>query len=204
MKKIILIFIAVMCSIVAWSDDDERGGKVKLTDAEAYALKKPITRASGEGQSSRPNLARQYAADDARSALSQALESALLRASKNTDSDLSQYLGSDDDAENLYETESRKNNLAKEICQNVLKGTPIVKMDKFYNKKNKRYTVIVCVEYIGDPSDMAKETVKNLKNRLSDDDKKKFESDLDKVEMELEKELLNNASKDEDDEDFEL
>lgn len=201
MRKVLLVLISISCSLIAWSDNG-RGSKDKLTEAESYALKKPATRAFGEGQSPRPNLARQYAVDDARKSLSEVLEIALLRAAKNIDQDLAKFIGSDDGGENLYETNESKDNLTKVICQNVIKGTPIVKMDRFYNKKNKMYSVVVCVEYIGEPADMAKETVKNLKDRLSDNDKIKIESNLDMLEKGIEKELLDNDSMEKEDEDF--
>ncbi len=88
MKKLFLIVLVAFSTLLACAQKEERGSSVKLSDAEAYALKKPTTRASGEGRSPRPNLARQYAVDDARGALSQALEMAILNASKTLSSDI--------------------------------------------------------------------------------------------------------------------
>lgn len=194
MKKVIVIFVALILSVNLWADDNDYGSKIKLTDSEAYALKKPATRASGKGTSMRENIARQKAMDDARGALSQSLEMAIMNASKTLSFDIEQYSASDDDGASLYEGGSRSNNLVKTISQNVLKGTPVVKTDKFYKKKNRMYTVFVCVEYSGGVEEMAEEAVKELKNRISDKDRARIDSELDKWQKEIENELENQSA----------
>lgn len=194
MKKLILLALAVIVSVsVCLADDNPRGSSQKLSDAESYALKKP-TRASGEGVSRKNNVAKQKAADAARSELSQSLEAAILAASKSLSYDLEAYGATDNDGDYKYEGGSRSNALTKMISQNVLKGTPIVKEDIFYNKKNKLYTVVVCVEYNGTIEDMVEDTVQELKSRLSDKDKARVDSELDKWERELTKELDGESS----------
>lgn len=194
MKKILLLFVVVVMGMAVYADDSVYGDKEDLTESQKYALKKPATRASGMGQSMRENVARQKAMDNARSALSQALEMAILNASKTLSYDLDGYASSDEDGETMYEGGSKTRSITKTISQNVLKGTPIVKEDKFYNKKNRRFTVFVCVEYQGTESGLAEEAVKQLKNRMSDKDRSRIENELGKWQEEIEKELSGGDS----------
>lgn len=195
MRKVMMLLVAVIIGMAAYADDSVYGDKQDLTESQKYALKKPATRASGMGQSMRENIARQKAMDNARGALSQALEMAIMNASKTLSFDMEQYAASDEDGESLYEGGSRSNSIVKTICQNVLKGTPIVKEDKFYKKKNRMFTVFVCVEYNGSESDLAEETVKQLKNRISDKDRKRIDEELGKWQEEIEKELAGGSDK---------
>ncbi|MDE6741644.1 MAG: hypothetical protein K2J58_04870, partial [Muribaculaceae bacterium] len=107
--------------------------------------------------------------------------------------DIEKYSASDKDGENTSVGGSRSNNLVKSISQNILKGTPIVKTDKFYKKKNKMYTVFVCVEYNGGVEELAEVAVKELKNRISDEDRALIDSELDKWQKEVENELENQS-----------
>ena len=182
-----------MLSVNVWADDNDYGDKIKLTDSEAYALKKPATRASGKGTSMRENIARQKAMDDARGALSQSLETAIMNASKSLSFDIEQYASSDEDGASVTDGGSRSNQLTKTISQNILKGTPVVKTDKFYKKKNRMYTIFVCVEYSGGVEELAEEAVKELKNRISDKDRARIDSELDKWQKEIENELENQS-----------
>lgn len=194
MKKAILILFAAILSVNVWADNGDYGDKVKLTESESYALKKPATRASGKGTSMRENIARQKAMDDARGALSQSLEMAIMNASKNLSYEIEEFSASDEDGQSLYEGGSRSNTLSKTISQNVLKGTPIVKEDKFYKKQNRMYTVFVCVEYNGSVEDLAEATVKELRNRIPDKDRSRIDSELDKWQKEIENELEKDST----------
>jgi len=193
MRKLMLLLVAVIMGLAVSADDSVYGDKLDLTDSQKYALKKPGTRASGMGQSMRENIARQKAMDNARGALSQSLEMAIMNASKTLSFDIEQYAASDEEGGSVYEGGSRSNSMAKTISQNVLKGTPVVKEDKFYKKKNRMFTIFVCVEYDGTESDLAEEAVKQLKNRISEKDRKRIDDELGKWQDEIEKELTDGS-----------
>jgi hypothetical protein len=62
-------------------------------------------------------------------------------------------------------------------------------MDKFYNKKKRRYTIYVCLEYNGEVKDMVEKTVKKIRSRIPEQDRKRIDENLEKFEFEIEQEL---------------
>lgn len=193
MKKVIILLIAAVLSVNLWADEGEYGDELKLTKSQEYAMKKPATRAFGSGSSMRENIATQKAADDARSALAQSLEMAIMRTAKKLSYDKLTFLQADDDGASMLEGGEKTRDFLKTVCQQVLKGTPVVKMDRFYKKKNRMFTIFVCVEYVGGTETMAEETVKEIKGRISEKDRARIDSELDKWENELKNELENQS-----------
>lgn len=178
------------------AQDDVYGEEVKLTEAENYALEKPETRAAGKGVSSRESVAVQMARLQARAAFAEAISSAIKSAAKTLSYDISQYAGDDEEGHEVNDAAEKTNTLIKSVAEQVIEGSPVVKTNKFFNKKTRRYTVFVCLEYNGEVSKLAKEVTKQLSQKISDEQRLKMDFEFEKFEKEIEKNL-NNASDDE-------
>ena len=180
---------ANMYSITADDDDNPDGKEIKLTAAEEYALKEPGKRAAGKGVSSRESMAQQLAETDARRQFSDAISTAILSASKDFGLQYTQYAGDDEQGMNIADEGSKAMTIAKSVSENVIKGTTLVKKNKFYNKKNRRFTIYVCLEYNGSVGEMAQEVAQSLKQRVSENDRAKIVREMKEFEAEIEKQL---------------
>lgn len=187
---------------VAFADDDDNpdGKEIKLTAAEEYALKEPGKRAAGKGVSARESMAQQLAEMNARRQFSDALSAAILSACKEFGLQFTQYAGDDEEGMNIADEGSKATTLVKSISENVIKNTTVVKKNKFFKKKNRRYTIYVCLEYNGSVAEMAEEATKSLKQKVSGDDRAKLEREMKDFEAEIEKQL-KKQNQDEDEED---
>lgn len=187
---------------VAFADDDDNpdGKEIKLTAAEEYALKEPGKRAAGKGVSARESMAQQLAEMNARRQFSDALSAAILSACKEFGLQFTQYAGDDEEGMNIADEGSKATTLVKSISENVIKNTTVVKKNKFFKKKNRRYTIYVCLEYNGSVAEMAEEAAKSLKQKVSGDDRAKLEREMKDFEAEIEKQL-KKQNQDEDEED---
>ena len=187
---------------VAFADDDDNpdGKEIKLTAAEEYALKEPGKRAAGKGVSARESMAQQLAEMNARRQFSDALSAAILSACKEFGLQFTQYAGDDEEGMNIADEGSKATTLVKSISENVIKNTTVVKKNKFFKKKNRRYTIYVCLEYNGSVAEMAEEATKSLKQKVSGNDRAKLEREMKDFEAEIEKQL-KKQNQDEDEED---
>lgn len=178
-------------------DDDDRGSKVDLTDSEKYALKKPAKRSSGMGQSFKETSARMQARLAARGNFAEALRAAVVSAAKNVYGENQQIITDeyvkDDAATEEMATHSeageKQSTLLKSIANEVIQNTVEVKMDKYYNKKKRRYTIYVCLEYDGEVKEMIEQTVKKIRSRIPEKDRQRIDENLEKFEFEIEQEL---------------
>lgn len=194
MKKTLLFTVALTMILTLAScgsskvSDSPYGKQMSLTESESYALQKPGKRASGRGVSYDESTARQLAELDARASFSRALEDAILTAAKRRNVDLTQYSG--DSAEGRVNTDAGgdSHTLQSSISSNIIRNTNVVKVDKFFGQ-NRQYTVFVCLEYIGEVEDMAKEASKQIQQRISDEDRAKIQAELDKFEQEIKQSL---------------
>ena len=171
------------------AQEDIYGGEVKLTEAEEYALKKPGTRSSGKGVSSRESAAMSRARLEARAAFAEAISSAVLSAARASGFDLTKYAGSETEGHEMTDGGEKQNNLLTSIAQEVIGGSPVVKTNKFFNKSTRMYTIFVCLEYNGDVEKLAKQVTNTLKNSISDEDRLKIEYNLDQFEQKIENNL---------------
>lgn len=187
---------------VAFADDDDNpdGKEIKMTAAEEYALKEPGKRAAGKGVSARESMAQQLAEMNARRQFSDALSAAILSACKEFGLQFTQYAGDDEEGMNIADEGSKATTLVKSISENVIKNTTVVKKNKFFKKKNRRYTIYVCLEYNGSVAEMAEEATKSLKQKVSGNDRAKLEREMKDFEAEIEKQL-KKQNQDEDEED---
>lgn len=178
-------------------DDDERGDKVKKTDAEEHAEKMPEKRSAGKGVAPKESMARQLARLDARANFAEAISAAVISAAKETDNDLSQYAGDDEEGMNVEDAGTRAKAWKQSITQEVVNNTVEVMKDVYYNKRTRKYTVYVCLEYNGKVAEMVDKVVKNVRTKISDKDRKRIEANLDAFEQEIEAKLKSRVSNDE-------
>lgn len=180
------------------AQEDVYGKEMKLTEAESYALKKPGTRAAGKGVSSRESVAVQVARTQARAAFAEAISSAVNSALKISGFDVSQYAGDDEEGHEVSDGAEKTNTMIKSVSKQVIENTQVVKTNKFYNKKTRKYTVFVCLEYNGDIAKLSKEIANKVSQKISDEQRMKIDFELENFEKEIEKELGNNTEEDDD------
>lgn len=180
------------------AQEDVYGKEMKLTEAESYALKKPGTRAAGKGVSSRESVAVQVARAQARAAFAEAISSAVNSALKISGFDVSQYAGDDEEGHEVSDGAEKTNTMVKSVSKQVIENTQVVKTNKFYNKKTRKYTVFVCLEYNGDIAKLSKEIANKVSQKISDEQRMKIDFELENFEKEIEKELGNNTTEDDD------
>lgn len=195
-----LLMVGAMQTVNA--QEDVYGKEMKLTEAESYALKKPGTRAAGKGVSSRETVAIAAARAQARATFAEAISSAVTSATKTLNYDINQYAGDEEEGHEANDGGERTNRMVKSVAKQIIEGSPVVKTNKYYNKKTRRYTVFVCLEYNGDVAKLAKEIAKQVNQKISDEQRLKIDFELEKFEKEIEKELNNNTTE-EDNEEYE-
>lgn len=180
------------------AQEDVYGKEMKLTEAESYALKKPGTRAAGKGVSSRESVAVQVARAQARAAFAEAISSAVNSALKISGFDVSQYAGDDEEGHEVSDGAEKTNTMVKSVSKQVIENTQVVKTNKFFNKKTRKYTVFVCLEYNGDIAKLSKEVANKVSQKISDEQRMKIDFELENFEKEIEKELGNNTTEEDD------
>ena len=180
------------------AQEDVYGKEMKLTEAESYALKKPGTRAAGKGVSSRESVAVRVARAQARAAFAEAISSAVNSALKISGFDVSQYAGDDEEGHEVSDGAEKTNTMIKSVSKQVIENTQVVKTNKFYNKKTRKYTVFVCLEYNGDIAKLSKEIANKVSQKISDEQRMKIDFELENFEKEIEKELGNNTTEEDD------
>lgn len=180
------------------AQEDVYGKEMKLTEAESYALKKLGTRAAGKGVSSRESVAVQVARAQARAAFAEAISSAVNSALKISGFDVSQYAGDDEEGHEVSDGAEKTNTMIKSVSKQVIENTQVVKTNKFYNKKTRKYTVFVCLEYNGDIVKLSKEIANKVSQKISDEQRMKIDFELENFEKEIEKELGNNTTEEDD------
>lgn len=175
-------------------DDSPYGKSIKLTPAEEYAMKAPGKRAAGKGTSFRESAALQAAETEARTVFATALSSSIISASKRVGFDITQYAGDDATGQTITDGGEKQTSLIKSISQNVISNTTRVKINKYYNSKNRRYTIFVCLEYNGEIEDMVKEATSQLKKKISAEDRAKLENEFKEIEDEVKTDLVNSMT----------
>ncbi|NPD91137.1 hypothetical protein [Xylanibacter muris] len=166
------------------------GAEITLTDCEQYALADPGRRAAGKGTSYNESTARNLAELDARATMSKAIDAAVEAAAKSGSLGYHKYSGNDNSGQTVGDEGTKTNDVTSVYSANIIKNANIVKVNKFFGK-NRQYTVFVCLEYNGTVADIAKKVVENVRQNVSDADRKKIDSNL----KEFEDNVLNNMRK---------
>lgn len=200
MKKILFSFAAVAMlfglyscgggtakTVVAENPD---GREIGLTRSEALCLQAPGKRAYGKGVSFDESTACQMAELDARTKFSNALDAAIVSAAKKASVQITQYAGGNNDGRSNTDGGLKQNTLSSSISANIIRNTSVIMMDKFFGM-DRQYTIYVCLEYQGSPSDIAKEAAEQVKQGVSDADREKIQRELDSFQKEVENKLNN-------------
>ena len=90
---------------------------------------------------------------------------------------------------NVQDTETKATQFVSTVAKNVVKGSHIVKQNKYYKKTNKMYKIYVCVEFDGTAEEMAEAALKELKQKVSDEDRIKIEFRQEEFEKKIEEKL---------------
>ncbi|MCH5301888.1 MAG: hypothetical protein J1E77_03520 [Prevotella sp.] len=173
------------------------GTKLELTESERYAMEAPEKRASGKGVSASESVARQLAEDNARTALSKAIDVAVQNATRTMVVRINQYAGGDTDGMNATD-EGQQNDLNNmTFSSNIIANTKVVKLEKFYGK-NRQYTIFVCLEYDGSIEDitrkLAEKAMPTLQQRVPDSAREKMQSYFKDFQQVIENELKKGAA----------
>ena len=202
MKKIIVL--SVFCGLVftfsscrssskvpqALKAEQENpyGKQVFQTKSEQLYIAAPGKRAYGKGISFDESTARELAEMDARAQFSRALDAAIVSASKKIGFDISKYAGGNGEGMSVTDGGLQQNSLVKSISSNIISGTNIINVDKYYGK-DRKYTVFVCLEYNGSVAEIAKKVTEQIKQMVSDQDRQKIQFQNDKYENEVKNDL---------------
>lgn len=202
MKKIIVL--SVFCGLVLTfsscrssskvpqalkaEQENPYGKQVFQTKSEQLYIAAPGKRAYGKGISFDESTARELAEMDARAQFSRALDAAIVSASKKIGFDISKYAGGNGEGMSVTDGGLQQNSLVKSISSNIISGTNIINVDKYYGK-DRKYTVFVCLEYNGSVAEIAKKVTEQIKQMVSDQDRQKIQFQNDKYEKEVKNDL---------------
>ncbi len=174
------------------NNDNPYGDEVKKTPAEEYALAAPGKRAAGSGRSWSENVAQQAAEADARRAFSESIDAAIKSAFDRAGIDYDLYSGNNESGNQVTDGGSKQRAMVDIVSQNIIRNTHVVKKNKYYNSKNKIYTIFICLEYMGEVSDIAKNTTEQIIQQVSDKDRSKIQKEIDAFKKEIELKLQTN------------
>ena len=166
--------------------------EVKMTKSEELAFEKPATRASGEGTNFDLSFAKTYAEGQARAEFQRKLEALVKTASEqgNTGNNVASTTGAES---GLVGDQGYKNSaFAKQVAEGIVRNTAIIHADKF-KKVDGQYHVYVCIEYLGEISDIVDHMVSAAKRQVpqqvSDEERLKIQFELEQFKKSLEEDF---------------
>lgn len=165
--------------------DGPDGVELKTPKSQQLAEEKPAVRAFGKGVSADEGFARQQAEADARRQMSNNIDAAIIAAARKIGFDIKQHSGGDEDGMSVNDGAVKQNSFLQSITSNIVASTMVIKTDRFYNAKNRLYTVYVCVEYNGDAKEISKDITKKVRNAVSDSDRAKIDAENEQFMQEI-------------------
>lgn len=152
--------------------------EVKKVKSLQMAEDKPAVRAFGEATHNSQSFARTYAEGQARAEFARKLGAQVVTASSQT-TDGAQISHSDLVDQSIGEDEGVLSQAqAEQLASGVVKNTAVINTDVFQRKDGK-YHVYVCLEYMNSVADLANELAKGYKQKIgqqvSDEDRAKME-----------------------------
>lgn len=199
MKKILFSFVAVAMMFGLYScggtaktvvAENPDGQGIVLAKSQSIAIQAPGKRAFGKGVSFDESTACRLAELDARTRFSNALNTAITSAIENASVEIKQYAGGNNDGMSNKDGGGKSISFESSISANIVRNMHVIMMDKFFGK-DRQYTIYVCLEYQGSPSDIANEVTEQIKQRVSDTDREKIDSELNRFRKEIENKLNN-------------
>lgn len=172
-------------------EDNGYGAEIQKTETELYAEQAPGKRSAANGQAFTKEAAEQLARANARAKYAEAIEAAVISAAKTVYGEISMFSADDKNGEMGTDGNQKQATMVQSVAQQVIAKTNVVKTQTF-RAKNNRYTVFVCLEYDGKVEELAANIAQQVKQRVSDKDRSRIESDLQKFEEEVKFELFKN------------
>lgn len=165
------------------------GQKVELDPVMEYAEQNPAIRDFGIGQHFKEATAKNIAAAQARGAYASAIRSAIIAACEESNIDLTQYAGDDESGKVAIDQSSMGGDLVRSIAAEIVNNTHPVKFSKFI-LPNKLWKYYVCIEYMENAEQLAKDIEKKLEEKISPEDRVKLEERHEKFRQSI----LNNLN----------
>ncbi|MBO5181560.1 MAG: hypothetical protein J6B92_06705 [Paraprevotella sp.] len=165
------------------------GQKVELDPVMEYAEQNPAIRDFGIGQHFKEATAKNIAAAQARGAYASAIRSAIIAACEESNIDLTQYAGDDESGKVAIDQSSMGGDLVRSIAAEIVNNTHPVKSSKFI-LPNKQWKYYVCIEYMENAEQLAKDIEKKLEEKISPEDRVKLEERHEKFRQSI----LNNLN----------
>lgn len=170
------------------TDKNFYGLEIKLNECQELAEESPVTRAWGEGLSTRLSFAKTYAEGQARAALARTIAPIIKTASEENGIDYSKASSSATEGAIATDEGAKGNQITTQIAEAVVENAVVIKTNQ-YMQPNRQYHVFVCVEYMGGSSAMARNISDNVKQRVSDEERMKMNYDFQKFEEKVRAEL---------------
>ena len=171
-------------------EDNSYGEEIKKTETELYAELAPGRRVAANGQAFTEAAAEQLARNNARAKFAEAIETVVKSAAETVYGEITEFSADEKNGESATDGGQEQHTLAKSVAEQTITNTTVVKKQTF-RAKNNRYTVFVCLEYNGEVGALAAEIAEQVKQRVSEQSRKRIEKDLqdfkDEVEFELHK-----------------
>lgn len=154
----------------------------------------PETRAFGMGEHFNMNTANNIAELQARGKFARAIATAIKQATRDQSLGLTKYAADDNSGSSVTDQANGVNDWTEGIAQEIVRNTVIIKTSR-YKGKNNLYRVYVCLEYKAGLDAMVEKISETVKDRISDADKDKLNSNFEKFRNEIKRELENSSGK---------
>ena len=165
------------------------GQKVELDPVMEYTEQNPAIREFGVGQHFKEATAKNTATAQARGGYANSLQSAIVAACEESNIDLTQYAGDDESGKTVSDQSSMGGDFVRSIAAEIVKNTHPVKYSR-YVLPNKQWKYYVCIEYMANAEQLAKDVEKKLEEKISPEDRVKLEERHEKFRQSI----LNNLN----------
>lgn len=170
------------------------GTEIELNDCQLLAEESPATRAYGEGTAAKYSAAKTYAEGQARAALARAVSSYITTASEESSLYWGKYAGTTEEGNSVTDEGYKGNETALQIAEEVVENAVVIKTNQ-YIQPNRQYHVFVCLEYQGEPSQMAEEITRKVEQLVPDEERIKMEYQFQKFQEKINEELSRRNQK---------
>lgn len=165
-----------------------------MNDCQLLAEESPATRAYGEGTAAKYSAAKTYAEGQARAALARAVSSYITTASEESSLYWGKYAGTTEEGNSVTDEGYKGNETALQIAEEVVENAVVIKTNQ-YIQPNRQYHVFVCLEYQGEPSQMAEEITRKVEQLVPDEERIKMEYQFQKFQEKINEELSRRNQK---------
>ena len=164
------------------------GAEVSKTECELLAEEDPARRAVGTGSSFNQSSAKAMAESEARATFARAIAAKIKTATQRSGLQWEKYSGTLENGNAVKDEGQKVDDLTQSIADEVVENAVIIKTNTYF-QPNRQYKVFVCLQYMGDVSQMASRVSDNVKQLVPDEDRIKMQYEFNKFKEEIEKEL---------------